>query len=129
MGEVNPAAGRPLAVGVLNVAPGASEAERRRLRLDFALSANAQGYFLLETVEVDGRRNHPGYAHAEDLAVRADADAFFVLGAVDLRRLRATADQVRMTIRRPAVTISAEEVEQRGRGVVRELLRDEVARR
>jgi hypothetical protein len=103
MSEVSLGVGRPLAVGVLHVAPGVGEAERRELRLDFALGANAQGYFLLETVEVDGGRNDPGYAHAEDLAVRADADAFVVRGAVDLRRLKVIADQVRMTIRRVTV--------------------------
>jgi hypothetical protein len=100
MGEVIPGLRRPLAVGVLRIVPGLSEAERRDLRLDFALGANAEGYFLLETVEVGGGRDHPGYARAEDLAVRADADAFVVRGAVDLRRLARTADQVRMTIRR-----------------------------
>jgi hypothetical protein len=100
MGEVSPGVCRPLAVGVLHVPPGLSEVERRRQRLDFALSANAQGYFLLETVEVDARQPHPGYAHAEDLAVRADADAFVVRGAVDLPRLTRIADHVRMTIRR-----------------------------
>jgi hypothetical protein len=104
MREVSPGLARPLAVGVLHVGPGLSDAQRRDERLDFALKANHQGYFLLETVEVHGPRDEHGYAQAEDLAVRADADAFVVRGAVDLVRLTRIADRVRMTIRRLAAS-------------------------
>jgi hypothetical protein len=100
MREVSPGLARPLAVGVLRLGPGLSDAQRREERLDFALKANHLGYFLLDTVEVHGSRDEHGHGQAEDLAVRADADAFVVRGAVDLARLTRIADRVRMTIRR-----------------------------
>jgi hypothetical protein len=88
------------AIGVLRVEPGSDEQVRREARLVLALHAHAQGHFLLDVVEVSGAGSDPGYATAEQLAARADAQAFVISGDVDLSRLRMVADRVRMTIKR-----------------------------
>src|SRR4051812_31237404 len=90
------------AIGVLRVDPGCDDEVRREARLRLALRAHELGHFLLDVVEVSGAGSDPGYATAERLAARADADAFVIGGEVDLPRLRGAADRVRMTIKRAA---------------------------
>jgi len=95
MGHVSGSWPRPFAVGVLASDGG----RRRRERLDLALDAYKLGYFLLDTVEVHDRA---GYAVAEALAARTDADAFVVRGDVDLPRLERAAADLRMRVCRSA---------------------------
>jgi hypothetical protein len=55
---------------------------------------------MIDTVEV--RTDCAGYAVAETLAARTDADAFVVRGAADLARLERAATGLRMRVcRRP----------------------------
>lgn len=91
---------RPFAIGVLGLPDGA-DVDHREERLQVALSTHALGYFLLDVCEVR-RGELTGYERAEQLAVRTDADAFVVRGAVDTERLTSLADRLRMRIRYPA---------------------------
>jgi hypothetical protein len=89
----------PFAVGVLGLPATAAEADRRQARLDLSLLAYKLGYFVLDVVDVSPTSDHSAYAWAEALAERTDADAFVILGALDLARPRPVAERVRMVIR------------------------------
>lgn len=95
---------RPFAIGVLAVLPdGANpgeawEVRRTEERLQVALTAHALGYFLLDVFEIRPG-DAAGYERIEELAVRADADAFVVRGLVDEDVLKPMADRIRMRIR------------------------------
>jgi hypothetical protein len=88
------------AVGILAVWPEMSEMRRREERVRLALHAHRHGYFLVDTLEVTGNfGDKDTYQFAEDLAIRTDAEAFVVLGEVDLAQLERIAGAVRMTMR------------------------------
>jgi hypothetical protein len=93
----------PMAVAVVAVPALAGEAERAEERVAVALLGYKLGYFVLDIIEVppgvSGGDPDGGYARADALARRTDADAFIVRGSVDTDRLRRVADQVRMRIR------------------------------
>jgi nucleotide-binding universal stress UspA family protein len=91
---------RPFAVGVLALAdpddPNHAEA-RRAGRLDVALDAYKDGYFLIDTVET-GDREGGGYPAIEALAARTGADALVVRGSADRPRLESVAARCRLMI-------------------------------
>jgi len=96
----------PFGIGVLAVpAAGLDPAVRLEERLTIALTAHAVGYYLLDTIEIDASARGIQAARVVDqlfaLAVRTDAQAFFVRGAFDgYAWLEPMAEQLRVAIRR-----------------------------
>ena len=89
---------RPFAVGVLALPDTADAVARSAGRLHVALDAYKHGYFLIDTIEAGA--DGAGYAIAELLAVRTDADALVTGGPVDAARLLRIADRRRLVVRR-----------------------------
>ena len=82
---------RPFAVGLLALGGGASGPDRSAARLDLALDAYKLGYFLIDTIEIDGYGT--GYLAAELLISRTTPDALVTRGRVAADWLHAQADR------------------------------------
>ena len=91
---------RPLALGLLNTAAHASHAERTRARIGLTLTADDEGYALIETYEIGGSpiRDDAAFAALEELAQRMEADAVVLDGDVDLARVRELAQRLRLVV-------------------------------
>jgi len=91
---------RPLAVGLVHQPVSALPSERKQARIDLALHANAEGYALVETFEVDdsATRNAATLLALEELAQRVEAVALIVSGDVDREKVEAIAEWVRMVV-------------------------------
>lgn len=95
-----PSHARPLALGLLHVAPGTPAAARTRARVALALRANRDGYALAETLEfgTSTLKDNLQYNALEDLATRLDAHALIVAGPLDVRRVHEIADHLRLVV-------------------------------
>jgi hypothetical protein len=95
-----PSHARPLALGLLHVAPGTPTAARTRARVALALRANRDGYALAETLEfgTSTLKDDLQYDALEDLAARLDAHAFIVAGPLDVNRVHKIADHLRLVV-------------------------------
>ena len=91
---------RPLAVGLVHQSASALPTERRQARIALSLFANAEGYALVETFEVDGSapRDAATLLALEELAQRVEAVALIVSGDVDREKIEAIAEWVRMVV-------------------------------
>lgn len=92
---------RPLALGLLQVPEGEWEtATLSQARIAVALQANAEGYALVETLEVgvNGLKDDAQFATLEELAVRLDAEALLVSGQVDEERVQEMAGRLRLMV-------------------------------
>jgi hypothetical protein len=99
-----------LALGLMRLPPGASAAYRTETRIALALVAARHGYALTETVEAlpsptptDGPRDpalDAALATVERLALRLDADALIVTGALNDERVEDLAARVRLVVLR-----------------------------
>lgn len=89
-----------LAVGLLHVPLAATPTERRRLRVELAMTAANSGYALVETFEVsdNGLQEDVAFRELELVARQVDAAAVVVAGDVDLRRVQEVAGRVRMVV-------------------------------
>ena len=90
---------RPLAIGILGL-PHATDRQVREARIRLALTANAEGYALLETFQLTGirRTDDSLYATIEALASRLEAMAVLLSGDVDQGRIEGIAERVRLTV-------------------------------
>lgn len=91
---------RPLALGLLQVAPGTPAAARTRARVALVLRANRDGYGLVEILEFGAStvRDDLQFHALADLATRLDAHALVVAGPLDMGRVHEIADQVRLVV-------------------------------
>jgi hypothetical protein len=92
---------RPLALGLIQLSEGAWEtAAVSQARITLALQANEEGYALVETLEVgvNGLKDDAQFATLEELAVRLNAEALFVSGAVDEERVQEMAGRLRLMV-------------------------------
>ena len=91
---------RPLAVGLVHQSANALTIERGQARIALSLFANAEGYALVETFEVDGSatRDAATLLALEELAQRVEAVAVIVSGDVDREKVEAIAEWVRMVV-------------------------------
>ncbi|MBI3686205.1 MAG: hypothetical protein HY241_02490 [Actinobacteria bacterium] len=96
--------GHPFGIGVLAVARRMDPTVRSEERVAVAVAAARIGYFLLDTVEVDVNGADGGppvgavVARLRALAVRTQAEAFFVRGPLDWALLEPMADELRIVI-------------------------------
>ncbi|MDP9827587.1 hypothetical protein [Kineosporia succinea] len=97
-----------LAVGLFRVRPGATEAHRRRARIEIALCAGSEGYALLDTFDLDDTLR----AESETLeVVRALGEkhrlhALIVAGPLERAGIDELADDLRLiTVRVPATRL------------------------
>lgn len=90
----------PLAVGLMQAAPHATQAERTQVRIALALAAARHGYALVETYETSGNvvMDEVALREMEALAIRLDADAVVYAGEVDRPRVEEVAARVRMVV-------------------------------
>ena len=91
---------RPVAVGLVRHPPGTGDARRRRVRIEQALRADEEGYALADIVEIDDviLREDGALLVVEGMAVRFDAYAVLVTGAVDRARVEDLAERLRLLL-------------------------------
>lgn len=89
-----------LAVGLLHVPLATTSTERRRLRVELAMTAANSGYALVETFEVsdNGLQADVVFRELEVVARQVDAAVVVVAGNVDLQRVHEVAERVRMVV-------------------------------
>ena len=89
-----------LAVGLPHLPTNASQAERTQARIALALKAASDDYALIETFETNGNavKDEAAFQSLAELATRLDAEALVHAGGVDLHRIRAIAEHVRMVL-------------------------------
>lgn len=91
---------RPLALGLLHLAPRTPPAARTTARVDIALRANRNGYALVETFEfgTSTLMDDLQLRDVEELAERLDVHALVTAGPVDHERVAKIADRLRLVI-------------------------------
>ena len=85
-----------LAVGLLWVDPCGPPV--RALRLALSLRAAREGYAVAEVFQLRRSRDEAVYDRAEQLAVDLDAQAVFIMGAVDRGRVDELAERARLVV-------------------------------
>lgn len=95
-----PSHARPLALGLLHVAPGMPAGARAKARVALALRANRDGYGLVETLEfgTSTLKDDLQFNALEDLATRLDAHALVVAGPLNMGRIHEIADRLRLVV-------------------------------
>jgi hypothetical protein len=95
-----PSHSRPLALGLLHIAPGTPAGARTRARVALALRANRDGYGLVETLEfgTSTLKDNLQFDSLEDLATRLDAQALVIAGPLDAGRIHEIADHLRLVV-------------------------------
>jgi hypothetical protein len=91
----------PLAIGLLGLAPHASQAERTKARIALALRAADGGYALVETFETDGGdrvKEDAAFTALEELAERMDAQAVICGGVFNRHRVEQVAWRARLVV-------------------------------
>lgn len=103
-----PSHARPLALGLLHVAPGTPAAARTGDRVALALRANNEGYALVETLEfgTSTLKDDLQFNALEDLAAHLDAHALVVAGPLDVARVHEVADHLRLVVVEHDTTLS-----------------------
>ncbi|GAB3239147.1 hypothetical protein [Kineosporia babensis] len=95
----------PPAVGLFRAAPGASDQQRRRARIEIALCAGAEGYALLETFDLaDSLRDEDETLQAvRALGNKHGLHALIVAGPLERTRIDELADELQLiTVRVPS---------------------------
>lgn len=89
-----------LAVGLLHMSPGTTQAERRRLRIGLALAAAAEGYAMVEVFEFG--KSEPWdelqFQEAEGLIAWLEVQALAVSGPIHLDRVEDMGERLRLVV-------------------------------